>query len=139
MLEERLRCEAIRLQGEVEHERDLRLARREDDQAAWRERQATLSRMLEQFSEQVDGRIATVSKIVSDLGNTVVGYVRKEDLERSVEHASDAHEGLDRRVARIENWQARMVGALVFASVVVPLITALVVYLLTRHAEPISR
>ncbi len=47
-------------------------------------------------------------------------------------------EVVEPRLTAIESWQAKIVGALALLGVFIPLATALVVYLLTRNAIPVT-
>ena len=59
--------------------------------------------------------------------------------ERATYATREQRDDDQKRVGRIEATIAKLVGGLILASFLMPLLTGVIVYLLTRHAIPTSR
>jgi len=95
----------------------------------------------QRFQAQEQAIKLAVSEIERRLEGLNNEYRRADDVAkltvRRDVYDRDMHETID-RFARLETFQSKLLGGLVLAAVLIPLITGIVVYALTRHAIPAS-
>lgn len=82
-------------------------------------------------------RAGTERRNVADVLATATDKVRAENLETrgeyiTVESYDQQHNTILRRVESVERWEYKLVGGLVFATFLAPLVTGLVVYVVTK-------
>jgi hypothetical protein len=74
--------------------------------------------------------------------NQDVANVRQEAAAEAIQKAelstTKLFDSVTERVQNVQQWQAKMVGALALVGIVVPLLTALAVYALTRHGIAVA-
>lgn len=104
------RLETLRQAIVAEH--NLRRARREDDQRA-------MDIATERMNERLEGMNQFREQLTAQAGL----FVRRDDLNKMIDRILD-------RVARLEGWQSKIIGALVFVGVLLPGLVAFTLYLL---------
>jgi hypothetical protein len=77
---------------------------------------------LELAGENIEARLEKLNELRQQVSDDRSTYLNREVGET--------------RLTRLEGWQARLIGALVLVTIILPTITALIVYLLTRTAIP---
>jgi len=84
-------------------------------------------------------RVAEVAQKAN--ANQDVANVRQaaaaEAILKAETSATKLFDAVTERVQNVQQWQAKMVGALALVGIIVPLLTALAVYALTRHGVPV--
>jgi hypothetical protein len=109
----------------------------------WARVQAERDRRYEQrFQAQERAVELAVEEIERRLEGLNNEYRRADDVAkltvRRDVYDRDLHETND-RFGRLEAFQSKLLGGLVLAAVLVPLVTGIVVFLLTRHAIPSTK
>ena len=96
-------------------------------QALKLQRSETDRRLHDLNNEAARLQAAVAANVSADTWRAFVGTY-KEDGDRH-----------DKRFKTIESFQNKLLGAIAVAAILVPTITAVVVYALTRHAVPVTK
>jgi hypothetical protein len=96
---------------------------------------ATFDTFIENYRIEQE-RAATERRGVAEVLSRATDTVRSQIMEERVdfvtqEYYDHEHRALERQINAVQGWQYKLVGGLVFATFVAPLVTAAVVYVLT--------
>lgn len=98
---------------------------------------AVFDTFIEQYRVDLDKATVDRGNVVEMLGNAtkqVHDQVIAERGEYLTQEVYDQrHQALVRQVDAVEAWQYKLVGGLVFATFVAPLVTGLIVFVFTKH------
>ena len=118
-LREYMELHVRRLADLIDSERNLRLARRQDDLAA-----------IDKAEQAVNKRLEAMNELRQQITEERSIYMSREAYDR-------ASELILTRISALERWQFKIIGALVLVTFLMPAMTALAVYLLTRTSIPV--
>jgi hypothetical protein len=76
-------------------------------------------------------RFQGVNEFRATLSDQTKSFIPRELAEKTTDQ-------LDKRLSDLQQWQAKIIGALVILGVLMPMLTGLAVYLLTRHGITIT-
>ena len=110
------------------------------------ERVWTLEALKEHIESRLDAQQRAVDKAEESLTIRLEGMneFRAQILRERSDYITQAvyearHQQLVDRIDAAARWQSRMVGALTLVGFMLPIAVALIVYVLTRHAVPVTK
>ncbi len=88
---------------------------------------------------ETERRLGDLNNEGARLAAAVAANVSSDTWEGFWIAYKDDQQRVAERMSRIQSTQAKMLGGLILASVAVPMVVAVVTYVLTRHAVPIMK
>ena len=121
-------------------ERDRRLDERfQSQKEAINKAEQRLDGTLTGFPQEYAKRLELEQmKVTAETTAKVLEQKVVDSAKALAESQDKTDQRADTRMKKMEDYQARLTGFAVAGMVVVPLITALIVYLLTRHSIPVG-
>lgn len=95
---------------------------------------------IDKASHALDARLESMNLFRAQILEERVQLLTKEEYEQrhaSLEARLDVARGaLESRLAALERWQSKIIGALALVIFLTPLVTALLVWVITNHNAP---
>lgn len=93
-------------------------------------------------ASNVDRRLTEMNELRRQIESERGLFLTVDSYEQQHSALEDHVQALDDkvgvRILAVERWQSKIIGALALTTFVLPMVVGFIVYLLTRHAVPVS-